>query len=332
MSNTENGDETVLSVKNLEVAFPVRRGFLQRQVGTVRAVSGVTFDVAKASTLGLVGESGCGKSTTARAILRLIQPSGGKVEICGTDVTHLSERELFPVRAKAQMVFQDPYASLNPRMTVLETLREPLRVHKIVAGKSAETDEVVRLLGMVGLDPSAMRSYPHEMSGGQRQRVGIARALSVRPKLVLLDEPVSALDVSIQAQIVNLLSELQDELNLSYVFVAHDLSVVRHISTEVAVMYLGRIVERAPVERLFEAPIHPYTRALLSAVPMADPVAAKERKRLPVLGEVPSAQYPPSGCAFHPRCAAKRSRCETERPDLTDRGNGRSAACFLEGG
>ncbi len=262
---------TVLRVRDLRVHFPVRRGLLQRQVGTVRAVDGVSFEVAKGTTLGLVGESGCGKSTTARAILRLVEPTSGTVEICGEDVTHLSAREMRRVRPRAQMVFQDPYASLDPRMTIFDTIAEPLRVHRRVKSEREALSEVVRLLGLVGLEHAYLRRYPHEMSGGQRQRVGIARAVALGPDLLLLDEPVSALDVSIQAQIVNLLGELQEQLRLSYVFVAHDLAVVRHLSTEIAVMYLGRIVEQAPTAELFARPLHPYTQALLAAIPVPDP-------------------------------------------------------------
>lgn len=325
----DTGAPIVLRVTGLAVHFPVRRGLLQRQVGTVRAVDGVSFEVRRGTTLGLVGESGCGKSTTARAILRLVEPTAGKIEICGEDVTHLSQREMRRVRPRAQMVFQDPYASLDPRMTIFDAVAEPLRVHGRVKNAKEATEEVAGLLRMVGLDPAYMRRYPHELSGGQRQRVGIARAIALRPALLLLDEPVSALDVSIQAQIVNLLAELQSSLGLAYVFVAHDLAVVRHLSAEIAVMYLGHIVERAPTEALFSRPLHPYTQALLSAVPSPDPAVERRRKRLPLLGEVPSAQSPPSGCAFHPRCPSVMPRCETEVPELTIRAEGHAAACHL---
>jgi oligopeptide transport system ATP-binding protein len=326
MSTSES---PVLRVRGLEVHFPVTRGLLQRQVGTVRAVDGVSFEVRKGTTLGLVGESGCGKSTTGRAILRLVEPTAGTIEICGKDVTRLSQREMREVRPRVQMVFQDPYASLNPRMSIYDTVKEPLEVHRRVRGEAEATSRVAALLRTVGLDPAYMRRYPHEFSGGQRQRIGIARAIALEPELLILDEPVSALDVSIQAQIVNLLSELQESRGLTYVFIAHDLAVVRHLSTEIAVMYLGRIVERAPAEELFSRPLHPYTQALLSAVPVPDPAAARARKRLPLLGEVPSAQSPPSGCAFHPRCAAVMEVCKTDAPELSARSDGHSAACHL---
>ena len=264
-------DDVVLRVRDLKVHFPVRRGLLQRQVDTVRAVDGVSFEVARGTTLGLVGESGTGKSTTERAVLRLVEPTSGTVEICGEDVTRLSAREMRKVRPRAQMVFQDPYASLDPRRTLFDTIAEPLFLHDRVKGEREALAEVVELSRMVGLEPAYLRRYPHELSGGQRQRVGIARAIALRPDLILLDEPVSALDVSIQAQIVNLLGELQSRLGLSYVFVAHDLAVVRHLSTEIAVMQSGRIVERAPTAQLFESPEHAYTRALLAAIPVPDP-------------------------------------------------------------
>jgi oligopeptide transport system ATP-binding protein len=329
MTSTETPPEVVLRVAGLSVHFPVRRGLLQRQVGTVRAVDGVSFEVRKGTTLGLVGESGCGKSTTGRAILRLLDPTSGRIEICGEDVTHLSQRALRRIRPKVQMVFQDPHASLDPRMTIFDAVAEPLRVHARVKTTRDVTAKVAALLRAVGLDPAYIRRYPHELSGGQRQRVGIARAIALNPELIVLDEPVSALDVSIQAQIVNLLAELQSRLGLTYVFVAHDLAVVRHLSTEIAVMYLGRIVERAPTEALFARPLHPYTQALLSAIPVPDPALERHRKRLPVLGEVPSAQSPPPGCAFHPRCSSAMPHCKTDVPELTARGDGHWAACHL---
>ena len=328
-TSPEAGATPVLRVSGLRVHFPVLRGLLQRQIGTVRAVDGVSFEVPKGTTLGLVGESGCGKSTTGRAILRLIDPTEGRIEICGTDVTHLSPREMRLVRPRAQMVFQDPYASLNPRMTLLDTVAEPLVVHGRVKTAAEALEKAADLMDTVGLSPTYLRRYPHELSGGQRQRVGIARAIALRPELLILDEPVSALDVSIQAQIVNLLGELQSSLGLSYVFVAHDLAVVRHLSTRIAVMYLGRIVELAETQALFSRPLHPYTQALLSAIPVADPQIERTRKRLPLLGEVPSAQNPPSGCAFHPRCPAVLPRCHTEAPTLETRADGHSVACHL---
>ncbi|NUO48119.1 MAG: dipeptide ABC transporter ATP-binding protein [Polyangiaceae bacterium] len=321
--------ENLLEVRDLKVHFPVRRGLLMRQVATVRAVDGVTFDVPEGATLGLVGESGCGKSTTARAILRLVEPTSGSVKLSGSDIVALKKGELRKRRRDMQMVFQDPYASLNPRMTVFDTLAEPLLVHRAVkSGREAES-RVRDLMGQVGLSAAYMRRYPHEFSGGQRQRIGIARAIALRPKLVLLDEPVSALDVSIQAQIINLLMDLQKELGLTYVFVAHDLAVVRHVCAEIAVMYLGRIVERAPARELFVTPRHPYTKALLSAIPIPDPIVERKRKRLVLAGEVPSPLNPPSGCHFHPRCPVAVDRCKTDVPELREIAPGVTAACHL---
>jgi oligopeptide/dipeptide ABC transporter ATP-binding protein len=321
---------TLLEVRDLDVHFPVRRGLLQREVGTVRAVSGVSFDVEAGTTLGLVGESGCGKSTTGRAILRLVEPTGGAAKLDGVDLFSLGPRELRRARRSMQMIFQDPYASLNPRMTVYDALAEPLRLHGVVDGEAACRAEVGRLLDVVGLPGAYMRRYPHEFSGGQRQRVGIARAVALRPKLVIADEPVSALDVSIRAQIVNLLASLQRDFGVAYVFIAHDLAVVRHLSKEIAVMYLGRIVERAPAAEIFGAPWHPYTHALLAAVPVPDPVVERAKKRLPLAGEVPSPLAPPPGCAFHPRCAYAFDRCRVEAPALTPRGGGHHVACHLD--
>ena len=321
--------EALLQVENLQVHFPVRRGLLQRRTGTVRAVDGVSFDVREGSTLGLVGESGCGKSTTARAILRLVEPTTGSVRLGGTDIVGLSPGELRKKRRDMQMVFQDPYASLNPRMTVFDTLAEPLRTHRVETDRTKVEKRVRDLMLQVGLSPAYMRRYPHEFSGGQRQRIGIARAIALHPKLVLLDEPVSALDVSIQAQIVNLLMDLQRELGLTYVFVAHDLAVVRHVCSEIAVMYLGRIVERAPAKDLFVTPRHPYTRALLSAIPIPDPVIERARKRLVLVGEVPSPLDPPSGCHFHPRCPIAEDRCKKEVPRLREIAPGVTAACHF---
>ncbi len=321
----------VLGVKDLAVHFPVRRGLLQRQVATVRAVDGVSFEVETGATLGLVGESGCGKSTTARAVMRLVPATRGAVMLGDKDLLALSGSALRAARRDMQMVFQDPHASLNPRMTVFDTLSEPLKVHGIASGKTELEDRVRKLMGQVGLAAAMMRRYPHEFSGGQRQRIGIARAIALEPKLVLLDEPVSALDVSIQAQILNLLGDLQSELGLAYLFVAHDLAVVRHISKDIAVMYLGRIVERAPSEQLFERPLHPYTQALLSAIPIPDPAKERQRKRLTLVGEVPSPLDPPSGCHFHPRCPIAEARCKTEPPALRELGDGHWAACHLAG-
>jgi oligopeptide transport system ATP-binding protein len=277
--------EPLLEVRDLCVHFPVRRGLLQRQVATVKAVDGVSFEIPRGSTLGLVGESGCGKSTTGRAILRLVTATSGAVRIGGRDVLALDSGGLRKARRQMQMIFQDPYASLDPRMTILDTIAEPLRTHRLVRGKDETVAEVARLMETVGLAPAYMRRYPHEFSGGQRQRIGIARALALSPDLIVADEPVSALDVSIQAQILNLLVELQDKFGLSYLFIAHDLAVVRHLSREIAVMYLGRIVERAPSHRLFQRPTHPYTQALLSAIPIPDPVAERRRRRLVLVGD-----------------------------------------------
>jgi oligopeptide/dipeptide ABC transporter ATP-binding protein len=315
----------LLDVRDLAVHFPVRRGLLMREIARVRAVDGVSLAIERGHTLGLVGESGCGKSTTARAIARLVEATGGSVKLDGLELLGLSGRALFPVRRNLQMVFQDPYASLNPRMTVFDALCEPLIIHGLARARSELEERVAKLMKQVGLSPAYMRRYPHEFSGGQRQRIGIARAIALAPKVVLLDEPVSALDVSIQAQILNLLRDLQEELDLTYLFVAHDLAVVRHVSTEVAVMYLGRIVERAPAEALFAEPRHPYTQALLSAIPLPDPVKERKRRRLVLQGEVPSPLHPPSGCTFHPRCPLADARCREEAPKLIDRGGPRSA-------
>jgi oligopeptide/dipeptide ABC transporter ATP-binding protein len=322
--------EALLDVRDLKVHFPVQRGLLQRRVGTVRAVDGVSFQVGRGATLGLVGESGCGKSTTGRAILRLVEPTSGSVRLEGREILSLAPAELRRARREMQMIFQDPYASLNPRMTVLDIIAEPLRTHGLVRSKDETAAEVARLMETVGLAPAYMRRYPHEFSGGQRQRVGIARAIALRPKLIVADEPVSALDVSIRAQIVNLLEELQRELGLTYIFVAHDLAVVRHLSTEIAVMYLGRIVERSETEALFQRPHHPYTQALLSAIPVPDPVVERGRRRLLLAGEVPSPLNPPPGCHFHTRCPYAMDRCKVDTPALEEREPGRWVACHLE--
>jgi oligopeptide/dipeptide ABC transporter ATP-binding protein len=321
--------EALLSVRDLRVFFPVRRGLLQRVVGTVKAVDGVSFDVAKGATLGLVGESGCGKSTTGRAILQLVPPTAGRVRLGDRELTALAPRALRAARRDMQMIFQDPYASLSPRMTVMDTVAEPLRTHGLVKGKAETAAAVADLMQKVGLEPAYMRRYPHEFSGGQRQRVGIARAIALRPKLVVADEPVSALDVSVQAQIVNLLMRLQDELGVAYLFVAHDLAVVRHLSREIAVMYLGRVVERAPSEELFARPLHPYTQALLAAVPVPAPDAAKQRRRLVVAGDVPSPLAPPPGCHFHTRCPLAEPKCRADAPALEEKGAGHRVACHL---
>jgi oligopeptide/dipeptide ABC transporter ATP-binding protein len=325
-------EEPLLEVTNLKKHFPIRSGIVfQSKVGAVRAVDDVSFSVAKGETLALVGESGCGKSTTARTILRLLEPTSGTVRFDGQDITHVKAGELRKLRREMQIVFQDPYASLNPRKTVRSTLREPFQIH----GLPAKGDVVDELLERVGLAPEHASRYPHEFSGGQRQRVGIARAISLNPKLVVCDEPVSALDVSIQAQVINLLEDLQNDLGLTYLFIAHDLSVVRHIADRVAVMYLGIIVELADRDTLFERPAHPYTQALISAVPIPDPVKERARQRILITGDVPSPANPPSGCRFRTRCQKfanelseqERERCINEPPLLIDRGQGHPVAC-----
>jgi oligopeptide transport system ATP-binding protein len=321
----------LLEVSDLVKHFPVTRGIVfKHQIGTVKAVDGVSFSVDRGETVALVGESGCGKSTTARAVLRLIEPTAGSVRFDGEELTKVGTERLRELRREMQIVFQDPYASLNPRMPVRSILTEPFKIHGIDPG-----DRVAELLSLVGLAPEHEGRYPHEFSGGQRQRVGIARAIALDPKLVVCDEPVSALDVSIQAQVLNLLEDIQDRLGLAYLFIAHDLSVVRHIADRVCVMYLGAIVEAAATDALFEAPSHPYTQALISAVPVPDP--RKERVRTPILlaGDPPSPLDPPSGCRFRTRCPkfandlseAERQRCIDEPPELVDRGTGHPAAC-----
>ncbi len=323
----EKPGSPLLRVEDLRVHFPFSRGSLFRpEHGFIRAVDGLTFDIHEGETLGLVGESGCGKSTTARAIINLVKPTSGRVFLQGTDITGLSDKAMLPFRREVQMVFQDPFASLNPRMTVGSIIGEPITVHGLANGKDRKL-EVIRLMELVGLNPRFLNRYPHEFSGGQRQRIGIARALAVQPKLILCDEPVSALDVSIQAQIINLLMDLQQRLGLSYLFIAHDLSVVRHIATRVGVMYLGRLAEVGTAADLYEKPIHPYTEALLSAVPIPDPSAAAARDRIVLSGEVPSPDKQYAGCSFADRCWLAEDRCRAEKPALTSKNH--AAACWV---
>jgi oligopeptide transport system ATP-binding protein len=320
--------ETILEVRNLVKHFEVSGGMFGKG-GTVRAVDGVSFAMRRGETLGLVGESGCGKTTTGRCILQLERPTSGQVIFEGRDLTALDPAELRRVRRRIQVIFQDPYSSLNPRMTVGEIIAEPMAVHRLVPDSATRATRVRELLGRVGMLPGHVRRYPHELSGGQRQRVGVARALAMEPSLIVCDEPVSALDVSIQAQIINLLEDLQSELGLTYLFVAHDLAVVRHISDRVAVMYLGKIVELADRQALYEDPRHPYTRALLSAVPIPDPDLEATRDHTVLRGEVPSPLNPPSGCVFHPRCPIAIDRCRAEVPELREVRRGHWAACML---
>ena len=319
----------LLEVTDLVKHYAVRGGVLRRRVGTVHAVDGVSFSLNAGKTLGLVGESGCGKSTVARTVLRLVEPSSGTIKLNGQDITGLSKSELRPYRRSMQIVFQDPFASLNPRMTAGDIVGEPLSVHGLASGRKKQ-ERVAELFRQVGLRPDHMRRYPHEFSGGQRQRIGIARALAVEPKLIICDEPVSALDVSIQAQVINLLIDLQRQHGFSYLFIAHDLAVVAHISHRVAVMYLGRIVEISDKTELFANPRHPYTQALLASVPVADP---KVKGLTPLIeGDVPSPINPPSGCAFHTRCRYVMDKCKVERPVLAEAGAGHQVACWLNDG
>jgi oligopeptide transport system ATP-binding protein len=330
-SETEaaTADNTLLAVDGLVMHFPLTQGIIfQRKVGAVRAVDGISFTIRKGETLGLVGESGCGKSTTGRAILQLHRPTAGAVQFEGLELTKLKGESLRRMRRKMQMIFQDPYASLNPRMTVGSIIGEPLEIHGLAKGKEKQ-QRVEELLRVVGLNPYFANRYPHEFSGGQRQRIGIARALAVNPSFIVCDEPISALDVSIQAQIINLLEELQDEFGLTYLFIAHDLSVVRHISDRIAVMYLGKIVELADRLDLYENPLHPYTKALLSAVPIPDPAIERKRERIILTGDVPSPVNPPAGCRFHTRCPLADTICREQEPEFREVTPGHWAACHF---
>jgi oligopeptide transport system ATP-binding protein len=323
MSNENNA---LVEIKSVKKYFPIRKGVLQREVARVHAVDDVTLSVREGETIGLVGESGCGKSTLGRCIVRLLEPTAGDIVFDGRSIGKLKPRALRPLRREMQMVFQDPYASLNPRKRVGTIISDPMRIHDI-GDRRERKKRVEELLEVVGLSPEHYNRFPHEFSGGQRQRIGVARALALRPKLIVADEPVSALDVSIQAQMVNLLEDLQDDFGLTYVFIAHDLGVVRHVSDRIAVMYLGKLVELSPAEELYTRPIMPYTEALLSAVPIPDPDLSAKRERIVLAGDVPSPINPPSGCRFHPRCRYATDICSQVEPPLVDYGNGHLAAC-----
>ena len=321
-SAASNGDDELLRVEGLVKHFPIKAGVFKHTVGQVQAVSGVDLAVKNGETLGVVGESGCGKTTLGRTIIKLLEPTDGKIIFDGRDITNFNRRKMRPVRRDLQIVFQDPYASLNPRMTVRDIVSEPLRIHNLYRGRGEGRRRVEELLRTVGLSPEHANRFPHEFSGGQRQRIGVARALALNPKMMILDEPVSALDVSIQAQVVNLLAELQNEFGLTYLFIAHDLSVVRHVSDRVAVMYLGRIVEIGTRKQIYEAPMHPYTQALLSAVPIESPNLRGKRRRIVLEGDVPSPANPPSGCRFRTRCWKAQDICAEEDPALVPRAGG----------
>ncbi len=323
--------EALLQVKNLVKHFPITQGIIiQRKIGAVHAVDDVSFDIYKGETLGLVGESGCGKSTTGRTIIQLYRPTSGQVIFEGIDLVSVKGEQMRKTRRRMQMIFQDPYASLNPRMTIGEIIAEPLIIHKVIE-KEKVNKKVSELLELVGLNPQYANRYPHEFSGGQRQRVGVARSLSLEPSLIICDEPISALDVSIQAQVVNLLEDLQSKFNLTYLFIAHDLSMVRHISNRIAVMYLGVIVELATSKELFDNPLHPYSIALLSAVPVPDPLVEMKRKRIILQGDVPSPVNPPSGCRFRTRCPIAKDICSEQKPEMREISPGHFAACHFAG-
>jgi len=317
----------MVEVSNLKMYFPITRGLLRRKVADVKAVDDISFYINKHETLGLVGESGCGKTTTGRCILRLYEPTSGNIIFAGNDISKMRESKLKPLRANMGAIFQDPFGSLNPRQIAGSIVGDPLKVHDMATGTELD-DRVAELFSLVGLDPAMKDRVPHEFSGGQRQRIGVARALACRPSLVICDEPISALDVSIQAQIINLLEELQEKMGLTYLFIAHDLAMVQHISNRVAVMYLGRIVELTTSEELYENPLHPYTKALLSAIPIPNPRMEKTRTRIILKGEVPSPVNPPPGCHFHPRCHMAIDECNRERPPLRDVGGGHLVACI----
>jgi oligopeptide transport system ATP-binding protein len=321
-----SGDGALLSISHVKKYFPIRKGLLQREVAHVHAVDDVSFAVREGETLGLVGESGCGKSTLGRTIVRLLEPTAGEIVFQGMPIQNLGTRRLRPLRREMQMVFQDPYASLNPRKRVGTIVSDPMRIHDL-GTRAEQKKRVGEILETVGLSPEHYNRFPHEFSGGQRQRIGIARALALRPKLIVADEPVSALDVSIQSQMLNLLDDLQNEFHLTFIFIAHDLGVVRHVSDRIAVMYLGKLVELSPAEELYRRPIMPYTEALLSAVPIPDPDLAEKRERIVLEGDVPSPINPPSGCRFHPRCRYATDVCQQIEPPLVDYGNGHLAAC-----
>ena len=322
-------NDAILDVRNLKMYFPVTAGLLRRKVADVKAVDGVSFKLKKGETLGLVGESGCGKTTVGRCILRLYQPNEGQIFFQGADILQFPDQKVREIRNKIALIFQDPYSSLDPRMNAGSIVGEPLIIHSMVNNQTEYREKVDQLFRMVGLDPSMKDRFPHEFSGGQRQRIGVARALACEPSLIICDEPISALDVSIQAQVINLLEELQEGLKgLSYLFIAHDLSVVRHISDRVAVMYLGHIVEITDSQILYRNPLHPYTKALLSAIPIADPFVEEKRERIILKGEVPSPLNPPPGCAFHPRCFQAITECSESIPPLRDVGEGHEVACI----